>query len=120
MHGRPGMWSDLRVSRDTEATLRVLAHGGTPKRTASTLDEKTGALVRVGALVAMGSAPAGYHDAIERARAAGATADEVVDTLVAVATTVGSARVVAASSGLAEALGYDIDAALEGRSGVTK
>jgi alkylhydroperoxidase/carboxymuconolactone decarboxylase family protein YurZ len=79
----------------------------------SSLDEKTDALVCIGALVAMGAAPAPYLAAIERAFATGASTDEIVDTLVAVAATVGSARVVTASSGLAAALGYDLDAAFE-------
>ena len=56
----------------------------------SSLDEKTDALVCIGALVAMGAAPAPYLATIERAFAAGASTDEIVDTLVAVAATVGS------------------------------
>ena len=47
------------------------------------------------------------------ALAAGATADDVVGTLRAVAPSVGLARVVAAIPGLALAAGYDVDAALE-------
>ena len=43
----------------------------------------------------------------------GASVDEVIDTLVAVSATVGMARVVAATPGMANALGIDIDAALE-------
>jgi DNA-binding CsgD family transcriptional regulator len=54
-----------------------------------------------------------YRDVVADAHAAGATADEVVDTLCAVAPVVGSARVVSAAPGLALAAGYDVDAALE-------
>jgi alkylhydroperoxidase/carboxymuconolactone decarboxylase family protein YurZ len=79
----------------------------------STLDDKTDALVRVGALVALGASPRSYDATIRAAIAAGATTGEVVDTLVAVSTTVGLARVVAASPDLARALGYDLDAAFE-------
>ena len=43
----------------------------------------------------------------------GASPDEIVDTLAAVSATVGVAGVVAASGGVAAALGYDIDAAFE-------
>ena len=50
---------------------------------------------------------------MERIHAAGATVDEAVGTLLAVAPTVGFARVVAATSPLALAIGYDIDDALE-------
>ena len=47
------------------------------------------------------------------ALAAGASIDEIVGTLIAVAPTVGLARVVSAAPELALALGYDVDAALE-------
>ena len=79
----------------------------------SGLDEKTAALARLAALVALRAAPASYHRCVERALAAGASVDDVVDTLKAVAPSVGLARVVAAAPGLALAVGYDIDAALE-------
>ena len=58
-------------------------------------------------------APASYKRSVDTAIAAGATAEEMVDTLTAVAPTVGLARVVSAAPGLALALGYDIDRALE-------
>ena len=50
---------------------------------------------------------------IDAARAAGADVDEIVGTLIAVAPTVGLARVVSAAPELALSLGYDVDAALE-------
>ena len=77
------------------------------------MDEKTASLARLAALVALHAAPASYERGVGAALAAGATADEVVDTLTAVAPTVGLARVVSAAPGLALALGYDIDHALE-------
>ena len=46
------------------------------------------------------------------------TVDEIVGTLIAVAPIVGTARVVSAAPELALALGYDIEAALEGVEGV--
>ena len=48
---------------------------------------------------------------------AGATADDIVDTLIAVAPIAGGVRVVAAAPALALAIGYDIDAALEAYNG---
>jgi 4-carboxymuconolactone decarboxylase len=77
------------------------------------VDEKTASLARLAALVALHAAPGSYERGVGAALAAGATADEVVDTLTAVAPTVGLARVVSAAPGLALALGYDIDRALE-------
>ena len=49
--------------------------------------------------------------------AAGATADEIVGTLMAVAPITGVARTVAAAPEFGLALGYDVDAALESWNG---
>jgi 4-carboxymuconolactone decarboxylase len=81
---------------------------------ASTLDDKTRALVRLGALVATGAGPTSYKRHVAAALAAGATDEDVVDTLVAVSPTVGLAHLASATVGLALGLGYDIDAAFEG------
>jgi 4-carboxymuconolactone decarboxylase len=70
-------------------------------------------LVRVGARVALGAGPVSYHWAIETALAVGATPEDIVGTLVAVAPISGLARVIAASPGVALAIGYDIDQAFE-------
>ena len=97
------------------ATLRDLATNvdGLVDCPTSALDAKTDALIRVGALVALGAAPTCYLGAIRAALDVGASPDEIVGTLVSVCATVGSARVVAASGAVAVALGYDIDAAFE-------
>lgn len=68
---------------------------------------KVDLLVRLGALVALGAATASLRRTVELARGAGATEDELVGVLVAVAPTVGLARVVAAAPKLAIAIGYD-------------
>jgi len=80
---------------------------------ASHLDQRTHALVRLGAALAIDTAPSSYQSTIEMALAAGASIDEVVGTLIAVAPTVGLARVVSVAPELALALGYDLDAAFE-------
>ena len=77
------------------------------------LDPKTQALVRLGGLVAMGAAPTSYQWAAEAALDAGASAEEVVGTLIAVAPISGLARVISATSEVALAIGYDIDQAFE-------
>ena len=71
------------------------------------------ALAGVGAALALCSPPGTFRSLVEHAMAAGATAEEVLGTLLAVAPTIGAARVVANTPGLALALGYDIDAAME-------
>jgi alkylhydroperoxidase/carboxymuconolactone decarboxylase family protein YurZ len=84
---------------------------------ASGLDPKTHALVRLGAALAIDAAPSSYQSGVEVALAAGASLDEIVGTLIAVAPTIGLARVVSAAPELALAIGYDIDAALEAPEG---
>lgn len=86
---------------------------------ASGLDPKTHALVRLGALIALDAAPASYQWNASMALAAGATIDEIVGVLIAVAPTVGLARVVSAAPDVALAIGYDVDAALEAVNGGT-
>jgi 4-carboxymuconolactone decarboxylase len=77
------------------------------------LDEKTAALACLGALVALRAPVTSCRRCVDRALAAGATVDDVVDTLKVVAPMVGLVNVVSAAPPLALALGYDIDAALE-------
>jgi 4-carboxymuconolactone decarboxylase len=77
------------------------------------LDPKTQALVRLGGLVAMGAALASCHWAAEAALDAGATAEDIVGTLIAVAPICGLARVISATPEVALAMGYDLDQAFE-------
>ena len=75
----------------------------------SSLDPPTLALTQVAALIATEAALASYQWAVESALAAGASDDDIVDVLVAVAPVVGLARVAAAAPELALALGYDVE-----------
>ena len=84
---------------------------------ASRLDPKTAALVRVGALAAIGSPAVCLEWSATRALAAGATEDEIAGVLLAIAPVAGLGRVVTAVPGVADAFGYDIDAALEDPDG---
>ena len=77
------------------------------------LDPKTAALVRVGALAAIGSPEVCLEWSTSRALAAGATEAEVTAALLAVAPVIGLGRVVAAAPGVAGGFGYDIEAELE-------
>jgi alkylhydroperoxidase/carboxymuconolactone decarboxylase family protein YurZ len=71
----------------------------------------------LGALVALDAGCVSYQWGVQWALAAGATADEIVGTLMAVAPITGVTRVVTAAPEFALALGYDLDAALEGWDG---
>ena len=78
------------------------------------LDPKTAALVRVGALVAIGSPGVCLEWSTSRALATGATEDEITGVLLAVAPIAGLGRVAGAVPDVAEALGFDVQAALVG------
>ena len=95
--------------RGRRASTRRLGGGG-----AGDLDPKTGALVRLAALVALGSSAACYQELVCAAVELGATEQEVIDTMIAVASTIGMARLVSASPRVALGLGYDVEAAFEG------
>jgi alkylhydroperoxidase/carboxymuconolactone decarboxylase family protein YurZ len=92
---------------DDQAGLRLGPPG------ARGLDPKVAALVRVGALAAIGSPEVCLEWSTSRALAAGATEDEITGVLLAVAPMIGLGRLVGAAPGVADGFGYDIDAALE-------
>ena len=77
------------------------------------LDERTESLIRVAALVPIDAPQSSYQTAVEAAMRAGATLDDLLAALIAVAGSVGSPRVVSAAPRIALAAGYDVDAALE-------
>jgi 4-carboxymuconolactone decarboxylase len=77
------------------------------------IDERSHALLRIAALIAVDAAPPSYMSAVEAGLRAGATYDEMVGTLIAVMPIVGVARVVSAAPNLGLALGYDVSEALE-------
>jgi 4-carboxymuconolactone decarboxylase len=72
------------------------------------LDAKTAALVALAALLSVGAPTTSCRVVVERARAAGATDDEIVGVLVAVAPAVGAARLVGVAPRLALAIDYDV------------
>ena len=90
--------------------------GGGPGVGSPELDPKTLALVRLGALVAVGGAVPSYGAQADAAVNAGATVAEIVGVLVGVVPIIGLPCVVAAAPKLAMALGYDITGALEYQS----
>ena len=81
---------------------------GTP-----TLDAKTMALLQVAVSAAIGSSAVCLQWSAARALAAGATKDEVVDVLLAIAPVAGLGRVVSATPAVDISLEYDVEAALE-------
>src|SRR5215475_8612810 len=79
---------------------------------AERLSPKIAALVRIGALVAIGSPGVCVEWSTSSALAAGASPDEIVDVLLAIAPVVGLGKIVNAVPDMAAALGYEVEAAL--------
>lgn len=71
------------------------------------------ALVRLAAYVAVGAPARAYERAAKAAVRSGASPDEMMGVLFAVAPAVGVARIVAAAPKLATAMGFDVDRAIE-------
>jgi hypothetical protein len=69
------------------------------------LDRRTVALVGVAALVAADGAAPEHHAQVRAALDAGASADDIVGVLAAVAPFVGTSRIVTAAAAISEALG---------------
>ena len=79
----------------------------------SVIDRRTAALIRVGATIAVDAALSSVQHAVANALATGATSEEIVAALEAVAPVTGPARVVGCAPKIALALGYDVEDALE-------
>ena len=95
-----------RLALSDERYLRAaLADPGV----SSDLDAKTQALIRLGALLSIGAATVSLRWTVELAAAAGASDEEIVGVLLAIAPAVGHARVVGVAPHLGLALGYDFD-----------
>jgi 4-carboxymuconolactone decarboxylase len=78
------------------------------------LDARTRAVGRLATLFALDGSVSTYGWATAAALGAGVTSDEIVELLVAMAPLIGTARVVCAAPKLGLALGYDVDADIEG------
>jgi 4-carboxymuconolactone decarboxylase len=96
-----------------EAALAMNLHGDLGRDEACRLSPKAHALVRLAAMLALGAAPVSYQWTVGAALDAGATAEEIIGTMIAVAPISGIARVVQATPDVALPIGYDLDAAFE-------
>jgi 4-carboxymuconolactone decarboxylase len=86
-------------------------HGGDLGR--FRLDELIEALVRVASLVPIEAPQSSYQAAVGAAMRTGATLEDLLAVLVAVAGSVGSPRIAAAAPRIALAAGYDVEADIE-------
>lgn len=77
------------------------------------LDTRVRTLAGIGAAVCNGASEPTYARLVDAALLAGANADDVLATLLCIADIAGGPRVVTAAPGIAKALHYDIEGALE-------
>jgi 4-carboxymuconolactone decarboxylase len=102
-----------RLALSDDRLLEEILGGHGDPTTRGCLDGRTTALVRLAALVAMGASTTSFAAAASSGLLSGATVDDLVGTLLAVAPIVGSANVVGAAPKLALSVGYDIDSSFE-------
>ncbi len=93
-----------RLSVNDERSAEALAHFD-----AGHLDPQVLALVRLGALIAIGAPEASLRTQVDDAVSAGVTASEIIAALAGIATIVGQPRTVSAAPKLALALGHEIE-----------
>jgi 4-carboxymuconolactone decarboxylase len=103
-----------------EDVIRAILAIDADAQDAPGIDARTHALVRLGALIVLDAPVVAYQACTAKALAAGATEDDILGTLIAVAPLAGEARLVAAASTLALAIGYDIAAAFEAYDGTAR
>jgi 4-carboxymuconolactone decarboxylase len=99
-----------RLAINDEQSVGMVLSNGAELAGGEVLRPKVDVLVRLGALLALGAATSSVRTTVQRALEAGATETEIVGVLIAVAPTVGLARVVSSAPRLALAIGYDIEA----------
>jgi 4-carboxymuconolactone decarboxylase len=103
-----------RLTLGDEALMTALfSTGGGPS---AVLDDRTAALARLAALIAVDADTPAYQCEVRAAISAGASPEEITEVLVVVARVAGSALVMSAAPKLSLALGYDVDDGLEDAS----
>jgi 4-carboxymuconolactone decarboxylase len=103
-----------RLALNDERLVASLLAQSDPELGSVCADPEVRYLFRLAALIASDGTPATYVSVVESALAAGATVEDIIGVLIAVAPTVGSVRIVAAAPLLARAAGFDVDEALQG------
>ncbi len=102
-----------RLTLGDEAFMDTLVAGRRRPPQGGLLSHKDDALLRLGALAALGGSDLTWQQTVGAGLAAGLTPDEIVDALLALAPMIGFTRVVAIAPKVALGLGYDAEAAIE-------
>jgi 4-carboxymuconolactone decarboxylase len=114
------MAQTMTYTRETEDILRALSTGDpsgiesllkmqVQNIAESGLDPRAHALARLGALIALDAAPASFAWQIGVALDSGVTPEDIVGVMIAVAPSVGMAKIVATAPEIALALGMSFD-----------
>jgi alkylhydroperoxidase/carboxymuconolactone decarboxylase family protein YurZ len=98
-----------RLALNDEGSVEMVLARGSQAQAGAVLVPKVDLLVRLGALLALGASTTSLRVIVERAKRAGASDDEIVGVLIAVAPAVGQARVVSTAPKLATAIGYQLE-----------
>lgn len=107
------MSPSVEVNKALERLAKAAEKGQARNSDIKHLDARTRSLVMIGAAICTDAPAKTFASMVKLALAAGATSEEVVGTLLAVAPEAGGPRVVTAAPKIALALGYDVDAAFE-------
>jgi alkylhydroperoxidase/carboxymuconolactone decarboxylase family protein YurZ len=102
-----------RLTIGEPGLLAAIADPADPSGDLVRLDDRTEALLRIAALIALDAPPSSYRTAVDGALRAGTGLEDLLAVLLAVAGPVGSARIISAAPRIALAAGYDVEAALE-------
>lgn len=94
-----------RATRDSEMALSHTE--------SDLLDERTRALVVIGAAVCADSPTHTFNSLVTAAKKAGVTDEEILGVLVTVAPVAGESCVVAVTPRISKAIGYDVERAME-------
>jgi len=98
------------ISGAEAGTIAEVVHPRGASTAARGLDARTFSMVKIAALIAIDAPPASYAQQIDEATAAGATPEEILGVLEAVAPHVGGPKVVAAAPEIMLALGLSLPA----------
>lgn len=99
-----------RLTRAAEDGATEIERGKTDEEL---LDDRTRALVIIGAAVCSESSTRTFKSLVDSARRAGATEDEILGVLLAVAPAAGESCLVSVAPRVSKALGYDVYRAFE-------
>ncbi|MCU0506774.1 MAG: carboxymuconolactone decarboxylase [Chloroflexi bacterium] len=102
-----------RLTLGEPRLLAAVAQQEPESAVAPRLDPMSEALLPVAALIALDAPESSYRTVVDAAQRSGATLDDLLAVLVAVAGQVGSARVTSAAPRIALAAGYDAEADID-------